>query len=110
MSNRLSFRAYLKRYTTVKHLYFQPPPSEELKYPCIVYSLSDADIKAADNINWLIVPAYQLVLIDKNPDSIHVQEILSIPRCRFDRPYTADNLNHWVFTARYAGTHPEANS
>ena len=110
MSNRLSFRAYLKRYTTVKNLYFQPPESEKLKYPCIVYSMSDATIRQADNINWLIVPGYQLILIDKNPDSPHVQELLSMPRCRFDRPYSADNLNHWVFTARYAGTRPEANS
>ena len=110
MSNRLGFRTYLKNHVTVPNLYFQPPESEKLKYPCIIYSMNDADIEHADNLNWRITPGYQLILVDKNPDSKYVQELLSMPRCRFDRHYTADNLNHWAFTARYTGTFPEANS
>ena len=42
-------------------------------------------------------PNKKKVNVDKNPDSKFVEDISKLPMCRFDRHYTADNLNHDIF-------------
>ncbi len=42
--------------------------------------------------------AYQVIVIDKNPDSDYVKKVSLLPMCSFDRHYVADNLNHDAFT------------
>ena len=79
------------------HVYFQPPASIKMKYPAIRYSLDLIDIKTANNHVYKKALGYKIILIDKNPDSRYVDEILKIPYCSFINAYTADNLNHFVF-------------
>lgn len=81
-----------------RHVYLQPPPSVQMKYPAIVASLNNIDTKSANNETYILFPSYTLTLIDSNPNSIFVGKIASLPQCRFGRFYTADNLNHWTFT------------
>ncbi len=38
---------------------------------------------------------------EEDPDSVIVEKVSKLPRCRFDRHYTADELNHDVFTLYY---------
>jgi hypothetical protein len=38
------------------------------------------------------------MVIDRNPDSELPDKVIELPLCKFDRFYTADNLNHTVFT------------
>ena len=83
------------------NVYFQPPPSIQMSYPCIVYSLSDLDVDAANDTTYRITKRYQVSLIDRNPDTPHLMKIASLSRCRFERHYTADNLNHDVFNLYY---------
>lgn len=80
-----------------KHVYFQPPESVKMKYPAIVYSLSNIENRRADDRMYKQMKAYQVILIDPNPDSKYVDEIAQLPYCRFDRHYRSDNLNHYVF-------------
>lgn len=82
-------------------VYFQPKPGYKLSYPCIIYALSDIDTKFADNVPYLHQRKYTITVIDRNPDSKIPDKILHFPRCSFDRPYTVDNLHHWVFTIFY---------
>lgn len=84
-----------------RHVYFQPPPSLRIAYPCIVYSLSNIDTKFADNRPYAHQRQYSLTVIDKNPDSAIVDRVAELPRCSFDRMYTADNLYHWAFSIYY---------
>ena len=79
-------------------VYFQPPESICMKYPCIRYSLYDIQIGHGDNLPFLQNPAYQLILIDPNPGNEYVEKIAALPMCSMDRYYVADNLNHYVFT------------
>lgn len=79
-------------------VYFQPPESIRMKYPCIRYSLYDIQNGHGDNFPYLQNPAYQLILIDPNPDNEYVAKIAALPYCSMDRYYAADNLNHYVFT------------
>ena len=79
-------------------VYFQPPTNIRMTYPCIRYSLYDIQNGHGDNLPYLQNPAYQLILIDPNPDNEYVEKIADLPWCSLDRYYTADNLNHYVFT------------
>ena len=110
MSNRLGFRAYLKEYVTVPHFYFQPPENKKISYPCVIYKVSRADTNHASNIPYHVSPIYEVVLIDQNPDSIHFEELLRVPRGKLVRTYEVDGLNHWVFQIYYTGTFPNINS
>jgi hypothetical protein len=69
-----------------------------MKYPAIVYKRKNIDTLRANNGTYVQFPGYELVLIDRNLDSEYIDKILQLPYCRYDRHYTADNLNHDVFT------------
>ena len=81
-----------------RHAYFQPPESIKMRYPAIVYSRSRLDTRHADNGAYFQKQAYQVTVIDSNPDSEVVPKVARLPFCRFDRHYVASNLNHDVFT------------
>lgn len=80
------------------HVYFQPPESRRMKYPAIRYKLKDYRKVSANNNSYRLIPVYEVILIDRDPDSEYFEKILQLPYCSFDRPYSADNLNHFVFT------------
>lgn len=83
------------------NVYFQPPESVKIKYPCIIYSLSDDIVSHADNVKYLQKKRYSITVIDKNPDSLIPDKINTIQYCSFDRFYISDNLNHFVFNLYY---------
>lgn len=83
------------------HVYFQPPPSVKISYPCIIYQRSGIDTDFANNNIYAKARRYMVTLIDRNPDSIYIDKILELPKCAHDRFYVADNLNHDVFTIYY---------
>lgn len=101
MSSRLDLHAALKTIPGVAEVYFQPPESVKLKFPCIVYHMNYIQSDKADDLKYLLRKQYVVTVIDKNPDSPIVQELLQFMYCSFDRGYTADNLNHFVFTLYY---------
>ena len=77
--------------------YFQPPESVKMKYPAIVYGLDDIENTYANDGVYLSKRRYAVTVIDKDPDTILVQEVTNLPMSRFDRHYKKDNLNHYVF-------------
>lgn len=101
MSNRLELQTQLEDILGSRNCYFQPPASVQMNYPAIVYSLSTIEKIHANDDMYKSLIAYMVTLIDKNPDTPFLMEILKLPYCRFDRFYTSDNLNHWVFTLYY---------
>lgn len=80
------------------HVYFQPPESVKMKYPAIRYVRKPMKHIRADNIIYRHLNAFELTLIDKNPDSEYIGKLLSLPYCSHDGHYKADNLNHDKFT------------
>ena len=83
------------------NVYFNPPESIKLIYPCILYKRSVANTRYADNITYTFMMNYQLTLIDRDPDNDMIDKILKLPLCRFDRHYIADKLSHDVFDIYY---------
>lgn len=101
MGTRLDLHDVLIAILGSDNVYYQPPASFKMLYPCIKYSRSRVDIKRADNVMYSSQIGYQVTVIDPNPDSLIPGKILSLPLCSFDRHFTADNLNHDVFNLYY---------
>lgn len=102
MSSRTSLHEELCTILKTRNVYFQPPESTKMTYPCIKYSVSGMDVKRANDAPYLTKTRYEVISIGKNPDSVLCDEFLKhFPMCRFDRSYTADNLYHNVFTIYY---------
>ena len=83
------------------HVYFDPPMTLKMKYPAIRYTRTQIDNVYANNIAYMHRTPYELIVIDKNPDSEYVSKLLALPYCRHTRHYKAENLNHDVFTIYY---------
>lgn len=101
MANRLDLQKIFENIMGSRNVYFQPPETKKLTYPCIIYNLSDIVSKPADDIKYQTMKRYTVTLIDKNPDSQYVDGILSLPYCSFDRAFVTDNLNHFTYTIYY---------
>lgn len=98
MASRLDLHDELVKLLGSQNVYFQPPASVQMKYPAIRYSLSNIENWSADDMPYKQAKAYELILIDPDPDNTIVDAISMLPYCRFDRYYPSDNLNHYVFT------------
>ena len=83
------------------HVYFQRPSGNNMDYPCIVYNVSDIHVMHADNGYYADQHAYELTVIDRDPDSNLREKVARLPRCRFARFFVNDNLNHFVFSIIY---------
>ena len=98
---RLELQTFLEDLIESRNVYFQPPASIRLKYPAIVYSLSDILDRPADNLKYAQHNAYQITVIDEDPDSEISKKIAKLSMCRFNSFFTSDNLNHFVYTFYY---------
>lgn len=101
MSRRIELQKVLEKLLGSENVYFQPPENLKMKFDCIRYSRSKIAADFADNRPYNFYDCYQVIAITRNPDSDLPHKIASLPMCSYDRHYTADNLNHDVFTLYY---------
>ena len=101
MRRRLELQALLEGLLGSKNVYFQPPATVRMQYPAIVYSRSRIEDEFANNLVYKRAIAYEITVIDKNPDSEIVEKVSFLPLCKHGRHYTADGFNHDVFTLYY---------
>lgn len=101
MERRLQLHQILTEILGSENVYFQPPESTRMKYPCIVYQRNAADTKFADDKPYMKTKQYTVTVIDKDPDSEIPDKIAALPLCAFDRHHTVDNLNHDVYNLYY---------
>lgn len=101
MASRLDLDALLIELLGSENVYYQPPASVKMKYPAIVYSLEDIENMHSNNSVYKQNIAYQITVIDKDPDSEIVKKVSGLPMCRFNRHFISDNLNHDVFILYY---------
>lgn len=91
---RLNLQAKLEELLGSKHVYYNPPENLKMEYPAIRYSKSDEEDIYANNIKYISMSVYDLVVIDKKPDNPVIKKLLELPYSEFDRHYVADGLNH----------------
>jgi hypothetical protein len=97
MAQRLELHALLVSISEIDNVYFQPPPTLQMKYPCVVYRRDYELFNHADDLAYLRRKRYLVTVIDSNPDSNIPDKIAELPLCTYDRFYTAENLNHDVY-------------
>lgn len=98
---RLKLQEKLEVLLGSRNVYYQPPESVKMEYPCIRYSKSSIDSKHADNVKYVNTTAYDITVIDTLPDNDVIMKILDLPMTSFDRHYVSDNLNHDVIRIYY---------
>lgn len=98
MGSRSDFHALLVQALGSTNIYFQPPESIKLKYPCIVYDLSDFETTRANNALYSLKDEYSVTVIDPDPDSSIPRALIEMPFSSVRRTFRTDNLNHTVFT------------
>lgn len=98
MRDRNELHDTLEKILGSRNVYYQPPASVKMNFPAIVYSKSSIENSHADNLVYRQDISYEIVVIDKNPDSKATEIISRLPKCRFNRHYVTDNLHHDVFT------------
>lgn len=101
MKNRLELHEILCEILGSRHVYFQPPSNVTMVYPAIRYELSDINTIKADDELYLKNRRYTVILITKDPEHEAIDKLLSLRYSSFDRSYTRDNLNHYVYTIYY---------
>lgn len=97
-ANRLKLQALLEEILGSDEVYFQRPDNRKMSYPAIVYSRENIDNTHADNRIYKQDYVYSVLVIDPDPDSAISDKVSRIPRSRFVRNYTADHLNHDLYT------------
>ena len=97
MGKRRDLHQIFKNLPEIRDAYFQPPSNEKMVYPCVVYNKDDTYKVHANNNPYMIEYRYQVIAIAKDPESPLFEALEALPKCRFERAYRADQLNHQVF-------------
>lgn len=98
---RLELHDILVEILGSENVYFQPPETIKLTYPCMIYSLTNLDIQFGNNTPYIKYKRYSITVIDRDPDSDIPNRLSELPMCTFERAYKADNLNHYIFNLYY---------
>ena len=116
MASRLDLQQELIAFLGSDKVYFEPTEDILLSYPCIVYSHSDVFVGRADNSIYMYRHKYEVTYISEDPNgdevgfdegepvedsSVIQQFLLTFPKSRFVRNFTADGLYHSVFELFY---------
>ena len=98
-TRRLRLQAELEEVLGSRNVYFQPPSSIHLNYPCIIYSYEDLSELHANGETYIQRDRYAVTLLTKDPlpDEL-ITAIKSMPYTSFDRHYSSDNIHHFAFT------------
>lgn len=84
------------------NVYFQPPPSVRMDYPCIVYERSIDNVTYADNTIYRHTRRYNVTVIDFDPDTRIPDDLLiALPMTKHIISFVKDNLNHYVYQIYY---------
>lgn len=84
------------------HVYFDPPESVKLVYPCIVYERSAGDTDFANNMPYRFQVRYSVTVISRDADEAVLHKLaMSLPSIIYDRHFVTDGLHHDVFNLYY---------
>lgn len=100
MASSLQLQAEFE--TLCKNVYFQPPSSFRIEYPCIIFKRDMGVSRFADNKRFFFQDRYEVTVIDSDPERSIAQKLrMHFTKCRDERNYISDNLYHDVFELYY---------
>jgi len=100
-NRRIQFHEILVSLLGSENVYFQPPSTMKIKYPCIIYNRNTEFMRHADDGRYADRTCYMVYVIDPDPDSDIPEKVGYLPLASFDKHYTAENLNHDVYSVYY---------
>jgi hypothetical protein len=103
MASRIDFDNILKAIPGIDHVYFQPPESMKIEYPCIIYTDSQSDPQFADDEVYLLPHRYvvRLVCHPKDFDGPLKDRIAKILKTPMRQTYQKDRLYHCIYEKIY---------
>jgi hypothetical protein len=103
MQNRKNLDKELRDILGSNNVYYQPDLNVRLKYPCIIYRLTEPGLTPADDSIYMYRNRYELTVIFKDPDSDLPERVVKNFRyCRFSGPrFISENLYHQPLTINY---------
>lgn len=101
MDQRLKLQALLEEIQGSDAVYFQPGKNVTMEYPCIVYNVDDLQVLRANNSAYKEDVAYQIVVIDRDPDNETWRKVGRLPKTSLQRTAVVDNLNHYYFNTYF---------
>lgn len=95
MGTRLELQSKLEELQGNDRVYFNPPESLKLMYPCTVYEFQNVNVNHADDTIYKYSDQYSITYIHRDPDdrTMHFK-LLGLPYCSFNNRYIADGLYH----------------
>lgn len=97
MKTRAEFNRFLEEHTVPGRVYFQAPEKTNLVLPYIVYDISKASNKFADNSRYLRFNRYAVTLVTKHADDPIIKKLLELPYSELDRHFVTDRLHNYHF-------------
>lgn len=99
MATRLTLQQKLSDIFETSNVYFNPPETLKLNYPCVIYSRENGRSLRADNISYIFKLKYQIMYIGKdvNPEALIKKAMISFKTIEYDRHYFSNGLSYDVF-------------
>lgn len=102
MRNRNELYSRLVAILGSSNVYFAPPESVKIKYPCFIYHYNRLYTRRADDKAYMRVPHYEVTYISKDPDSGIIDRMLDeFEMCSHERSYMSEGLAHDIFDLYY---------
>lgn len=102
MDDRLKLQLILESIDPKAKVYYQPPSSLSIVYPCMIYKDAPSHINRASDGLYRYVRCYELSYISKSPNMEISKEILSrFNYSKMNSSYVSDGLIHSIFTIYY---------
>lgn len=102
MARRTKLIREIKQVIDSSNVYFQPPESLKLNFPCVICSYDNVESAYADNLSYQRFKHYRLLVVDKNPDSKLPDLIMDhFSYTSPGRPYISDGLYHFPIILHY---------
>lgn len=101
MASRLKLHELLVRELGTDNVYFQPPESKKLNYPCICYELDGIEAVRADDQIYTNNRNYSMTYITRDPDDALIDRLAKLPLCRMSNTYYTQGINHYVYEIYY---------
>lgn len=96
MTNRLTLQHKLEEILGSDNVYYNPPESQKMNFPAIVYNLSDIRQVHADNRKYVDFTSYKITIVSKKVDHPAIRGVLDLPMTKFSTNFTKNGYYHTV--------------
>ena len=99
MDHRPELQTILENIEGVKKVYFDPPVTTNMEYPCIRFSLNTRNKLNANDRPYIKGESYIITFITRDVVSGTkvLDQLEDLQYIEFSRPYVTDGLHHYVY-------------